>query len=52
MWATFGLSWMTPIVPEATLEKLRHLLNDHRSASVRQAARQALEELVPHVTDL
>ncbi|MBA2396825.1 MAG: HEAT repeat domain-containing protein [Ktedonobacteraceae bacterium] len=52
MWAAFGLSGMTPLVLEATLEKLRNLLDDPESVSVRKAACRALEELVPHATDL
>jgi HEAT repeat protein len=51
MWAALGLSWVTPIVLEGTLEKLRCLLDDPESASVRQAARRTLEDLVPHATD-
>jgi HEAT repeat protein len=52
MWAALGLSWMTPSVLEATLEKLQNLLDDPESASVRKAARRALEVLVPHATDV
>jgi HEAT repeat protein len=52
MWAAFGLRAMTPIIREATLEKLQRLLNDPESASVRKAARRTLEELMPHATDL
>ena len=51
MWAAIRLSGMTPTVPEATLEKLRCLLDDPESASVRQAARRTLEVLVPRATD-
>ena len=52
MWAALGLSWMTPKVFEAPIEKLRHLLDDPESASVRKAAHYALEHLVPHTTEL
>jgi HEAT repeat protein len=51
-WAALGLSWMKPIVLEAMLEKLRRLLVDPESASVRKAARLALEDLVPRATDV
>jgi len=50
MWAALGLGWMTPKVFEAPLEKLQRLLDDPESASVRQAARHALEQLVSHAT--
>jgi HEAT repeat protein len=45
MWAAFGLSWMMSSVPEMTLVKLRRLLDDSESASVRKAARHAFEVL-------
>jgi HEAT repeat protein len=51
-WAALGLSWMKPMVREATLEKLQRLLDDPESASVRKAARRALEDLVPRATDV
>lgn len=51
MWATLGLSWMTPKVFEVPLEKLQRLLVDPESASVRQAARHALEQFVSHATE-
>jgi HEAT repeat protein len=43
MCAALGLSRMAPLAPEATLEKLRHLLDDPESASVRNVARRVLE---------
>jgi HEAT repeat protein len=45
MWAALGLSWMMSSVPEATLGKLRRLLDDSESTSVRDAAHRALEVL-------
>jgi len=51
-WAALGLSGMKPMVREATLEKLQRLLDDPESASVRKAARRALEDLVPRATDV
>jgi HEAT repeat protein len=44
-WAIYGLSRMAPHVLEPTFEKLQRLLDDPESASVRVAARRALEIL-------
>lgn len=51
MWAALGLSWIKPIGSEATIEKLRRLLDDPESASVRKAARYAIEALLPRTAD-
>jgi HEAT repeat protein len=47
MWAIYGLSKMAPHVLEPTIEKLQRLLDDPESASVRVAARRALEIFLP-----
>ncbi|GCE27598.1 hypothetical protein KDA_30820 [Dictyobacter alpinus] len=45
MWAIIGSGQMAPHILEITIEKLQRLLGDPESASVREAARGALETI-------